>query len=103
MKTYKLQKEKFFRQVMASQGERIKALRIDADLSFSQVSRLTRIPETNLKYAERSKRFLTIPELMLLSGLYSVSVDWIINGGPLRRPLKSAIDNLPTAIQHAMS
>lgn len=99
-RTHKLHKTPLMRAARKAQADRLKALRIDADLTFKTLSEWTMIPMTNLKYAERDMRFLTVPELMTLAALYSVSVDWIINGGQLRRPLKTAIDHVPDRIKH---
>lgn len=61
-------------------GKRLRAARIEKNLTIPRVSERTKISRGNLSLIENDKNKPSSDTLVLLSELYGVSTDWILKG-----------------------
>lgn len=65
---------------MHTVGERLKNIRIEKNLTITEVSQKTGISKGNLSSIENNKNKPSAQALVLLSELYGVTTDWILKG-----------------------
>jgi transcriptional regulator with XRE-family HTH domain len=77
--------------IAVTSGERIRALRHDSGHSLRSACQHMGIPETTLGALERGTLLMRIHDLFTISQFYGVSMEWIVQGGSLKRPLKTPL------------
>jgi len=85
-------------QFRRDQGQRLRDLRHDSGYSLASVEHLTGVNKSTLGYAERGQQFIRMPELLTLAAFYDVSTQYIIEGGTLRRKLKTPLETVAAQV-----
>ena len=89
------------REARIDQGKRLRALRHDRGLSLQQIQNRTGVHKSTLDYAERGGTFLRQPELITLCAFYGVTVQWVVNGGKLRRALRTPLETVAEQVEES--
>ncbi len=83
-------------------GERLKIARLSNKLTMSDVEKITNITKGNISSFENNRFKPSAEPLVLLSKLYSVSIDWILTGNDFI-PTPSTLDNTIASKFHGLT
>jgi len=74
-------------------GQRIKALRIEKDLTQDELGEKLGLDKGTVSKMERDENAPTAKTLLTLKKLFGVSTDWILTGEGLKHPLEIDTDD----------
>lgn len=82
------------RELRKAVGQRLRDLRHDSGYSLAEVGAKTGVSKSTLGYNERGQTFIHLPELMTLAAFYDVTLTYLLEGGSLRRKLKTPLETV---------
>lgn len=82
------------RELRTAIGKRLRELRHDTGYTLAKIEKLTGVSRSTLGYVERGESFIRLPELTTLAAFYDVTPSYLIEGGTLRRKLKTPLETV---------